>query len=175
VTVPTRSRNIEVKARIASADLLMPIAAAFADEGPIELWQDDTFFSCAQGRLKLRILSESEGELIFYCRPDVAGPKPSSYIIAPTRSPDILRAVLSLAYGEIGRVRKHRTLFLTGATRIHLDRVEGLGDFLELEVVLKAEESAEAAAAVAKEFLVKLGITDEQLVEEAYVDLISRR
>jgi predicted adenylyl cyclase CyaB len=81
---------------------------------------------------------------------------------------------LSLAYGQIGRVRKQRTLYLMGRTRIHLDRVEGLGDFLELEVVLEDGESAQAGAALAGELLVKLGIAPEQLVKQAYVDLISK-
>jgi predicted adenylyl cyclase CyaB len=166
-------RNVEIKARIPSVDLLLPVAAGFADRGPMEIWQDDTFFACARGRLKLRAFSETEGELIFYQRPDVAGPKESSYIVSPTKSPDTLRAALSLAYGQIGRVRKHRTLFLVGRTRIHLDRVEGLGDFLELEVVLEQGQSAQAGAAVAEELLIKLGISSEQLVKEAYVDLIA--
>ena len=57
---------------------------------------------------------------------DQAGPKESFYSIAPTSTPDVLRDTLSLAYGQVGRVRKRRTLFLSGRTRIHLDRVEGL-------------------------------------------------
>jgi predicted adenylyl cyclase CyaB len=167
-------RNVEIKARIPSVDLLLPVAAGLADRGPVEIWQDDTFFSCQRGRLKLRAFSETDGELIFYQRPDIAGPKESSYIISPTKSADTLRAALSLAYGEIGRVRKHRTLFLKGRTRIHLDRVEGLGYFLELEVVLEQGETVEAGAGLAHELLVKLGISHEQLVQEAYIDLISK-
>jgi len=58
----------------------------------------------------------------------------------PTAAPDALREALTLAYGVIGRVRKVRTLFMAGRTRIHLDRVEGLGEFLELEVVLAEHE-----------------------------------
>ena len=62
-----------------------------------------------------------------------------------TTTPDTLReSLLSPAYGQVGRVRKSRTLFLAGRTRIHLDRVEGLGDFLELEVVLADGEHAES-------------------------------
>jgi adenylate cyclase class IV len=127
-------RNIEIKARIESVESLQPVAAEIADEGPIEITQDDTFFACPNGRLKLRAFSEHDGQLIFYQRPDSAGPKESFYVISPISSPDTLRQALSLAYGEIGRVRKHCTLFLAGRTRIHLDKVDELGDFLELEV-----------------------------------------
>jgi predicted adenylyl cyclase CyaB len=165
-------RNVEIKARIPSVDLLFPLAAGLADRGPVEIWQDDTFFSCSRGRLKLRVLSQTEGELIFYQRPDIPGPKISSYIISPTKSPDTLRATLALAYGQIVRVRKHRTLFLIGRTRVHLDRVEGLGDFLELEVVLEQGEDVRTGATLARELLVKLGISSDQMVKEAYVDLI---
>jgi predicted adenylyl cyclase CyaB len=167
-------RSVEIKARIPSVDLLVPVAAGLADRGPVEILQDDTFFACSHGRLKLRTFSETDGELIFYQRSDIAGPKESSYVVAPTKSPDTLRTALSLAYGQIGRVRKHRTLFLMGRTRIHLDRVEGLGDFLELEVVLEQDESVQDGAVLAEELLVKLGILPEQLVEEAYVDLIAK-
>jgi len=81
---------------------------------------------------------------------------------------------LILAYGQAGRVCKNRTLLLSGRTRIHLDRVEGLGDFLELEVVLEEGESVESGEAVARELMQKLGIDPYQLVEGAYVDLLAQ-
>ena len=59
------ARNIEIKARIASVDALAPTVAALADQGPVEIPQDDTFFRCAGGRLKLRTFSDTDGELIF--------------------------------------------------------------------------------------------------------------
>jgi predicted adenylyl cyclase CyaB len=166
------ARNIEIKARIESVEAVLPRVKAIAESGPTEIVQDDTFFNCPNGRLKLRAFSETAGELIFYQRPDQTGPKESFYVISPTASPNTLREVLSLAYGQSGRVRKQRTLFLMERTRIHLDRVEGLGDFIELEVVLSEGEPAEAGVNVARELLAKLGIPPEQLIEGAYVDLL---
>lgn len=116
------ARNIEIKARIDSVESLWPLVVNIADEGPIEIIQDDTFFPCANGRLKLRAFSDHDGQLIFYQRPDNAGPKQSFYVISPTASPATLRQSLTLAYGESGRVRKHRTLFMVGRTRMHLDQ-----------------------------------------------------
>ena len=168
------ARNIEIKARIESVEALLPRAKAIAESEPTEIDQDDTFFNCPNGRLKLRAFSDTAGELIFYQRPDSAGPKESFYVVSPTASPNTLREVLSLAYGQCGRVRKHRTLFLVGRTRIHLDRVEGLGDFIELEVVISEGESGEAGVDIAQALLGKLGISREQLVEGAYVDLLAR-
>ena len=169
----SEARNVEIKARIESVEAMAPRVAALADRGPIEIEQDDTFFSCERGRLKLRALSQSEGQLIFYRRANQAGPKESCFVISPTRSPDSLREALSLAYGPAGRVRKHRTLYLVGRTRVHLDRVETLGHFLELEVVLAEGESPDVGIKEARALMAALGLGDEQLVEGAYVDLLT--
>jgi predicted adenylyl cyclase CyaB len=168
------ARNIEIKARLESVGALLPRVKALADQGPTEIFQDDTFFSCPNGRLKLRVFSTTEGQLIFYQRPNSAGPKVSFYVISPTASPDTLREALSLAFGQIGRIRKHRTLFLIGRTRVHLDQVEGLGHFLELEVVLADGEPSEAGVAIAQRLLSELGISPTQLMESAYVDLLPK-
>ncbi|MEA1958808.1 MAG: class IV adenylate cyclase [Chloroflexota bacterium] len=167
-------RNIEIKAKIQSVDSLLPLAAVIADHGPMGITHDDTFFNCPNGRLKLRAFSDSDGQLIFYRRPDIAGPRESFYIISPIVSPDTLREALSFAYGQRGRVRKHRTLFTVGRTRIHLDRVEKLGHFIELEVVLNEGEPVEAGIAIAHELLRKLNISRQQLIEESYIDLLKR-
>ena len=167
-------RNIEIKAHIASVEALLPIAAALADHGPTDIFQDDTFFNCAKGRLKLRMFSQSEGELIFYRRADQHGPKESFFLRSPTSDPDTLRELLSLAYGQAGRVHKQRSLFIVGRTRIHLDRVTGLGDFVELEVMLQDAENADAGVREAHELMAQLGVKTSQLVPDAYVDLLAK-
>ncbi|CUJ08349.1 class IV adenylate cyclase [Achromobacter sp. 2789STDY5608621] len=169
------ARNVEIKARVASLAALEPLAAALSGKAPVAIAQDDTFFACPDGRLKLRVFADGKGELIFYRRADAAGPKESFYVISPTASPDTLRDALGLAYGVIGRVRKQRLLFMAGRTRIHLDRVEGLGAFLELEVVLRDGESVEDGMAEAHELLASLQIAPEQLLSGAYLDLLARR
>lgn len=169
------ARNIEIKARVASLAAVESLAAALSGKEPVAIAQDDTFFACPDGRLKLRAFSDGTGELIFYRRADDTGPKESFYVISPTSSPDTLRDALGLAYGVIGRMRKQRLLFMAGRTRIHLDRVEGLGEFLELEVVLRDGESAEAGMAEARELLASLRIAPEQLVSGAYLDLLAQR
>ncbi|OWW22395.1 class IV adenylate cyclase [Noviherbaspirillum denitrificans] len=165
------ARNIEIKARIRSVEALNPLVEAIAAEGAVEIVQDDTFFHCENGRLKLRVFASGDGELIFYRRANQSGPKESFYVRTPTASPDTLRETLTLAYGQAGRVRKHRTLYLAGRTRVHLDRVEGLGDFLELEVVLEEHEGAEAGVREAHALMARLGVQESQLVQAAYVDL----
>jgi len=169
-------RNIEIKARLDGGQVLADVAACaakLAADGPREIIQDDTFFRCDNGRLKLRAFGGGGGELIFYRRADAAGPKESFYILAPVEDPDPLRLALTTAYGQAGRVLKRRTLYLVGRTRVHLDRVEGLGDFLELEVVLRDEEAAEAGETEARALMSALGVAPAQLVEGAYVDLLN--
>lgn len=165
-------RNVEIKARITDIEALAAKVVTFADQGPIELIQDDTFFRCDAGRLKLRAFSTEKGELIFYRRADQPGPKESFYVRSPTSAPETLREALSLAYGQNGRVQKHRTLFIVGRTRVHLDRVSGLGDFLELEVVLEDHEPSDVGMREAYELLTRLSVEEAQLIDSAYVDLL---
>lgn len=168
------ARNVEIKARIESVEGIASRVAALADQGPIGIAQDDTFFRCDGGRLKLRAFSSSSAELIFYRRNDQHGPKESFYLISPTSAPDTMRESLSFAYGQAGRVRKDRLLYLVGRTRVHLDRVEGLGHFLELEVVLGEDEPLQAGIDEAHGLMAELGIAPSQLVEGAYIDLLAQ-
>lgn len=169
------SRNVEIKARINTIESVTSMAAALANEGPFEIAQDDTFFRCDAGRLKLREFSTGSGELIFYRRENQHGPKESFYLRSPTSDPKTLREALSLAYGQVGRVLKQRTLFLVGRTRVHIDRVEALGHFLELEVVLADDEPIEVGVREAEQIMAKLGVESTQLVETAYVDLFAQQ
>jgi predicted adenylyl cyclase CyaB len=167
------ARNVEVKARVRDLADVEHRARAFATEGPVDLAQDDTFFACANGRLKLRQLADGSSELIHYLRGDDAGPKTSDYLITPTTAPDSLRETLSRAFGAVGRVKKVRRLYIADRTRIHLDQVEELGAFVELEVVLRDGETAESGNAVARHVMALLGIAESQLVRGAYVDLMA--
>jgi len=164
--------NVEIKARVRDMDALRARAEALSDRPCQELTQEDIFFRSPQGRLKLRILAEDEGQLIYYERSDVAGPKSSYYLISQTTEPRTLQAVLEAAWGIRGIVRKTRYLYLVGQTRVHLDRVEGLGDFMELEVVLRPAQSAEWGQATALGLMEALGIKTDDLVTGAYLDLL---
>src|SRR6476661_8356743 len=102
------ARNIEIKARVADPAALASRVAAIADSGPFAIFQDDTFFACQTGRLKLRDFGDGTGELIHYRRANLAGPKESFYLLSPTSAPANLRESLRLANGISGRVVKHR-------------------------------------------------------------------
>ena len=167
--------NIEIKARARDFADLRRRAEALSDTPVQVIPQEDTFFLIARGRLKLRQLAPDHGQLVFYERPDQDGPKRSNYHIFETRDPDGLKAILRLALGVRGVVRKTRYLYLVGQTRIHLDEVEGLGEFMELEVVLRPEQSDAEGQGIAEDLMSQLGVGEEDLLEGAYMDLLEEK
>jgi len=102
-------------------------------------------------------------------------PRESNYVLVPTAEPDRVRDVLATVYGIIGVVRKRRTVRMVDCTRVHLDEVEGLGTFVELEVVLGDGEPAESGVVEARRLMAALGIQEDQLVSRAYIDLLQSR
>ena len=167
-------RNVEIKARVQDGAWarLRWRAAELADRSGEIIDQNDTFFNVRQGRLKLREFPDGSGELIFYERPDESRPKTSSYMVSPTSSPATLLHSLSQALGVRGVVRKRRELFIVGQTRVHLDRVQDLGLFVELEVVLEDKQSQDDGQKIAIDLMRQLGIDSGDLVSGAYLDLI---
>ncbi|HSL42965.1 MAG TPA: class IV adenylate cyclase [Anaerolineales bacterium] len=167
--------NIEIKARVRNFGVIRARAEQLSDT-PVEvISQEDTFFNVSQGRLKLRILSENRGQLIYYTRPDQEGPKRSDYHISHTSDPENLKRVLELAYGVRGVVRKTRYLYLVGQTRVHLDDVEGLGQFMELEVVMQEGQSDAEGQSIADGLMTDFGVERSDLLEGAYMDLLEAR
>ena len=164
--------NIEIKARARNFAELTRRAAALSDTPPQLIPQEDTFFHVPQGRLKLRQLAPDHAQLVYYERPDQDGPKRSNYHIFETHDPAGLKTALSLALGVRGVVRKTRSHFLVGQTRIHLDLVEGLGEFMELEVVLRPGQTDLEGQAVAHDLMTRLGVQEQDLLEGAYMDLL---
>jgi predicted adenylyl cyclase CyaB len=164
--------NIEIKAHVRAFDEIRRRAEQLSDT-PVEVIpQVDTFFNTPQGRLKLRVLSEDKGQLIYYIRPDQDGPKRSDYHLSLISDPENLKRVLELAYGIRGVVRKTRYLYLVGQTRVHLDDVEGLGQFMELEVVLREGQSDAEGQVIAEGLMAALGVKRSDLLEGAYMDLL---
>ena len=165
--------NVEIKAAVADLPAVRERVEEISDAPAEVIDQDDTFFSVPHGRLKLRVFSSGSGELIYYERGDTLDPKPSHYLISRTSDPASLREVLAAGLGVVGHVRKRRTLFMVGNTRVHLDEVEDLGTYMELEVVLDEGETMEEGVETARALMDELHIDPADLVKGAYVDLIN--
>ena len=133
--------------------------------------QLDTYFNVPQGRLKLREINTDEAELIYYERSDLAESRYSNYQVCAISEPMAFKQIATIALRVKGVVEKRRELWMFGDTRIHLDEVKNLGQFVELETVIRHQTEGEAQA---EHQLVKdaLGIKDEDLVSVSYSDLI---
>jgi adenylate cyclase class IV len=173
-------RNLELKVR------LTPSGAAAIREGVVALGgaldrlaQVDRYFAVPEGRLKLRTIAydtePSRAELIAYRRPDEAGSRWSTYRITPldVATADELAATLAHVLPPLVEVRKVREVAILGATRIHLDLVEGLGAFAELETVIDGQDDA-SAAAEHREVIERLGLGAWPVEAASYSDIMLR-
>jgi homotetrameric cytidine deaminase len=164
--------NVELKARDSDPKATAARCLALGAEDKGVLHQRDSYFVARRGRLKLREEDERGGELIAYRRPDASEPSESRYVLAPVSAPAEVAEALEAALGtSVVVVSKRRRLFLWDGVRIHLDEVEGLGSFIELEAVSADGAVAEAHEKVAR-LRRELAIDDSVLVSSGYADLL---
>ena len=166
--------NIEIKARARNFEATRSRVEGLSDTPVQIIIQEDIFFNNEEGRLKLRVLAPDQAQLIFYTRPNQEGPKRSDYYLSHSSDPANLKRVLEMAYGIRGVVRKTRYLYLVGQTRVHLDDVEGLGRFMELEVMLEDGQSVAEGQKIAEELMSALGLERGDLIDGAYMDLLEK-
>src|SRR3954471_11960557 len=169
-------RNVELKAR--DVDPERTLAAALAhgatDQGVLE--QKDTYFAAREGRLKLR--EERAGDaaptatLIAYARADEAAARTSAYHLVDVPDPAALTAALDAALGTVVVVEKARRLLLWQDVRIHLDAVEGLGTWVELEAVAPAGSDLTDEHRKVAELRAVRGVEDEHVVATGYAALL---
>jgi len=129
------AQNVEIKARVESLETIRNLVQPHVTDSLGTQNQVDTYFNTPRGRLKIRQIDGQSGQLIWYLRPDATQARISHYsIIDPV--PKGLFEVLAEAYGRRIRVVKRREILLHHNVRIHLDEVESLGTFIELEGVI---------------------------------------
>jgi len=167
------ARNIELKARLRDRDAALETCARIGAEFHGDLHQVDTYFRVPAGRLKLREADPGRTELVQYHRPDEAGPKGCDYQLCPCDAS--IKPLLAEALGTLAVVDKVRTLWLWNNVRIHLDRVRGLGDYLEFEAVLdEAHDDADGHEKLAC-LILEFGLTDDDQERVSYLELVRRR
>ena len=169
-------RNVELKARDPDPARTLERALALGADDRGEIRQRDTYFSGARGRLKLREQETSGSalwdELIEYSREDSTDARTSTYRRVPVGDVAPLREALDAAYGTLVTVTKRRRVLLWEGVRIHLDEVEGLGSYLELEAVAELGSDLSAEHEKVERLRAELGIEDEDLVATSYSDLL---
>jgi homotetrameric cytidine deaminase len=170
--LPAPARNIELKARDPQPERTLELALALGAEDRGEIAQRDTYFAGARGRLKLREQEPGEDELIEYRRADSEDARESEYRRVPVADAAALREALDAAHGTLVVVDKRRRLLLHDGVRIHLDRVEGLGEFVELEAVAAPGSDLAAEQDRVSRLRAELEIGDDALVAGGYSDLL---
>jgi predicted adenylyl cyclase CyaB len=171
--------NVETKVRCDDLDAVAERARVAGGRYEGRLDQVDTYFGIEDGsRLKLREQTHhttdgravASAELIRYERPDVESARVSEYTRVPVADGPAARQELAARHGVRGTVVKRRELWLLDATRVHLDEVEGLGTFVELETIF--ESPSEAAARVEHgRVLDLLAISADGAIAGSYADL----
>jgi predicted adenylyl cyclase CyaB len=165
-------RNIELKARLHDLPSARRAAERLATQRLGVQEQIDTYFRCTTGRLKLRQIGGQAAVLIWYARPSDPRPKASDYYLVPAAEPESLLATLRAAVGIVNVVRKRREIYLWQNVRIHLDDVEGLGQFLEFEAVLSPEIDETAGRRQLETLTAEFNIRPADLLAGSYTDMI---
>ena len=174
MTRPEQLRaNLEIKARCADPAAARARAEAIATEYVGIDHQIDTYFVTTRGRLKLRESSLAGGQLVPYLRPDQEAARRSDYRVIPVEDPVGVKGLLATILGVHRVVEKEREIFLFENVRIHLDRVKGLGSFLELEAVFDGSPGAELDQRPKVERLMKeLAISPDDLLGTSYEAMV---
>ncbi|MBN1911647.1 MAG: class IV adenylate cyclase [Pirellulales bacterium] len=165
-------RNIELKARLTDIAAAREIARSLATKELGLQEQVDTYFHCHEGRLKLRQVNDRGAQLVWYSRPDQPGARPSDYHLVPVINPETLKVALRAALGVRAVVRKRREVFLWSTVRIHLDQIDGLGNFLEFEAVLGPKTDDKDGLAQLEELCQQFHLTEANLLPGSYVDML---
>ncbi len=166
--------NVELKARCDDLGRLREACTSLGAESQEPERQIDTYFGVAQGRLKLRESLRSSAELIYYTRPDVAGARESHFEICQVEDAEGLKALLKKALGVRAVVVKRREIYLVGNVRVHLDKVQGLGGFVELEGIVDHQAELFQVTEEVRRLQEALRIDAPSLVKESYADLIAK-
>lgn len=163
--------NIEIKARCPDAGSVRRYLQDNHADYKGQDVQTDTYFNTRKGRLKLRE-GNIENNLIYYERPDLAGPKPSQFQLVKTGDAKELKAVLEKSMGVKVIVRKKREIYYIRNVKFHIDEVAGLGSFVEIE----AGNTAAGQLREQCDFYIKeLGIRPEDLLDMSYSDMLIKK
>jgi predicted adenylyl cyclase CyaB len=140
-------------------------------------YQVDTYFQVNKGRLKLRE-GKIERALIFYSRKDSREPKQSNVTLFPVDSSSsvLLKEILTKSLGVLVTVVKQRAIYFIDNIKFHIDNVEDLGSFVEVEAIdingtIGINELQEQC-----QFYLKLfEISEYDLISTSYSDLLLQK
>jgi adenylate cyclase class 2 len=164
--------NIEIKARTSRTDEIRKYLLDHGAELRGTDRQVDTYFNIADGRLKLRE-GNIENNLIYYKRKEASGPKQSDVDLFKTDDGGTLKNILTKALGVKAVVDKQREIYYIDNVKFHLDTLEGLGSFVEIEASNRFEDiSAEKLHQQCKMYMKEFKIEEEDIINKSYSDMV---
>lgn len=164
--------NIEIKAKCKNQneirDKLKSLKADFKGVDN----QTDTYFKVNKGRLKLRE-GNIENHLIYYEREDLAVPKQSNVILFKTESNSTLKEILKHSLGVKIEVRKQREIYFIDNVKFHIDSVEPLGDFIEIEAIdIDGSIGKDKLKEQCQHYVDMFKISEHDFISVSYSDLL---
>jgi adenylate cyclase, class 2 len=167
-----RHLNVEIKARCTNPDPVRQLLKASNAEFKGTDFQTDTYFTVPHGRLKLRE-GNIENSLIYYDRHNQAAPKDSHVSLYRCQPDGVLKATLTEALGVLVEVRKRREIYFIENVKFHIDEVEGLGHFVEIEAIdLDGCIGRDRLLTQCREYMGLFGMRDTDLVSCSYSDML---
>jgi adenylate cyclase, class 2 len=170
-------KNYELKVKLNNYDVAKWKAESyirrFKDKHHfLEKQKDIYYYKVGGRRLKLRIINGEFGHLVYYDRKDTTNKRVSKYLLSDTKNPFELDKILRKFFKVQLVVNKTREIYTVRNLRIHLDRIQGIGIFLEFEIIY---DSLEEAKILMKELMKHFNIKRKDFIKDSYSDLILKK
>ena len=165
--------NIEIKIRLRDFGAVRAKLKKMGARSCGLLVQRDTYFTCPDGRLKLREFPGKTAQLIHYTRPETSARRLSRFNILPVEHPRQFAGFMARVLPVRVVVSKKRQLYYVESARIHLDKVRGLGSFLEIESEVR--KGRPAARALMLRLMKELAINKRDCIRKSYADLLLKK
>ncbi|MFZ4591434.1 MAG: class IV adenylate cyclase [Ignavibacteria bacterium] len=165
-------KNLEIKVKLSDPRKTRKLVQLICKgKSPIRQTQaqDDIYYSVNKGRLKLRIINGKTGNLIHYFRSNESSKRVSNYTISETNTPKELNSTLSALHGILIKVKKVREITIIDNVRIHIDKVIGLGKYLEIEIIFNSIKEARKRM---ESLIDILELDEKKFINVSYSDLL---
>ncbi len=164
--------NIEIKAKSNNHEKIREFLKSQPAEFKGVDHQIDTYFKVNSGRLKLRE-GTIENYLIYYQRENKEGPKQSDVILFTSDPNSSLKSILVNANGVLAVVDKKREIYFIENVKFHIDTVQDLGTFVEIEAIDEdGTIGKEKLLEQCNEYVKLFDIAKSDLISVSYSDLL---
>lgn len=162
-------KNFEIKCRIRNLSAIKEILVSDRKYKYSFEKQRDIYYKVKSGRLKLRIINEKISDLIYYNRKEQNRERVSNFVISSTNNFKELNFIMTEQFEVMVIVNKKREIFVKDNIRIHLDTVNKLGKFLEIEIMFKDLKKAKKLMEELKDLL---RLNPKDFIKSSYSDLL---